>query len=131
MGTTPPAANMPSQFGVPVYSAPPTEGARVERVDTLPSISLETSGQAFAVYAVDDSMSPRVEMGEAVIVHPHRPVRDGQLAVLVRTDGTWAVRWCSKRGSDVLARSNHPEKTETVSLDEVRAMYQVVGIRMV
>jgi phage repressor protein C with HTH and peptisase S24 domain len=60
-------------------------GTRVGEVISPPS--LENVPDAYAVYVHGDSMEPRYFAGEVVWVHPHRPVRRGDFAVVQLSSG--------------------------------------------
>lgn len=91
---------------LPVYSA--AEGGNGGMVVTPEAIdwivrpgAVTNSKDAYAVYIVGDSMEPRIEHGEIVVVHPNRPVRQRDDIILVKhePDGTWLalckrlIRW--------------------------------------
>lgn len=70
---------------------------------------------AFAVYVIGDSMAPRIEHGEMVVVNPSKPVRRRDDVVFVRhlEDGNWAalvkrlVRWTAE---DWIVEQYNPAK---------------------
>lgn len=70
---------------------------------------------AFAVYVLGDSMEPRIEHGELVVVNPKKPVKRRDDVVLVREeqDGTWhalvkrIVRWTAETW---VVQQYNPEK---------------------
>jgi len=62
-----------------------------EAIDWIPRpAGVEHVKDAFAVYVVGDSMEPRIEQGEMVVVNPSRAVRRGDDVVFVREeDNQW------------------------------------------
>ena len=91
---------------LPVYGA--AEGGNGGMVVTPEAIdwivrpgAVANSKDAYAVYIVGDSMEPRIEHGEIVVVHPNRPVRQRDDIILVKhePDGSWLalckrlIRW--------------------------------------
>lgn len=62
-----------------------------EAIDWIPRpAGVEHVKDAFAVYVVGDSMEPRIEQGELVVVNPSRAVKRGDDVVFVREeDNQW------------------------------------------
>lgn len=64
--------------GAMVISSEPTD--YVKRPEPLFNVR-----GAFAVYVINDSMSPAFEHGDMILIHPSKPVRGGDDCLFVRT----------------------------------------------
>lgn len=84
---------------------------------------------AFGLYVSGDSMVDfGLSHGTIIFIHPHRRPHAGQFAVVVKNDGQAFVKRFSgiRNGAVKLAQSN-PPKEISIPLDDVKALYTVVG----
>ena len=87
---------------------------------------------AFAVYVIGDSMEPRYEQGDMILVHPSRPVQqnDDVLLAAQRDDGSMAalikrlVRWNTRIWS---VRQYNPKREYDLARAEWQLAYVVIG----
>lgn len=88
---------------------------------------------AFAIYLVGDSMSPRFEHGDLIIVHPGRPIVSGcdVLIELHAVDGE--VGHCMVKtylrkanGSYILRQYNPPRDDIAVPIKRVKYIYRIL-----
>ena len=101
--------SIPLEKKLPVYNA--AEGGPDGMLVTPEPVSWIVKPQsvanvtdAFAVYVYGESMYPRIEHGEMVVVNPQRPVQKDKDTIFVRVldDGTWLalvkrlLRWSDK-----------------------------------
>jgi phage repressor protein C with HTH and peptisase S24 domain len=107
---------------------------QVDQAESLPG--LEHVPDAYAVYVVGDSMSPRYDSGDRVYVNPAREPRKGDCVVAqIRSEGEPAgtigyIRQFvgNVEGQLVLAQLNPPE-TMTFDQAQVVAIHKIVGTR--
>ncbi|WP_057464330.1 XRE family transcriptional regulator [Pseudovibrio sp. POLY-S9] len=124
---------------LPVYgtTSGDTDGFILEQpLDTIPAPSqLMHVPEAYAVYVSGDTMSPRMEEGEAVFVNPRKPAKVGDYVVIQIRDEE-AVRCYVKRyegreaGYRLLAQLNPPEQIKFHESDVV-AMHRIVAVSYV
>jgi DNA-binding Xre family transcriptional regulator len=125
----PPAAPRADTTGVPVLATTPDQGGDTQpALDVISAFSLVAPGQVFALFAPDDAMAPRVHRGEPILVHRHRPARDGQLAVVSLGDGRVLVRRVRFEDDTLHTESLTPAGAEQFERGAVKAVYQVAGI---
>ena len=88
---------------------------------------------AFAFYVVGDSMWPRFQQGERLLVHPRRPPRPGQdvLLILNNEDGhefnALVKTLKSLDGDTAVLEQYNPRKELTFSRSQIDALYLIVG----
>lgn len=106
-----------------------------EVVDYTPRPAfLSGAAQAYAIYVVGESMSPRYEPGELLYIHPGKPVTVGcyvlvQLAPKADGDAPRAfLKRLSKRsGNRILLEQFNPAKTFAVQSEDVVSIHRIVG----
>ncbi len=102
-----------------------------EPVDYIPTPgNLADAKDAYAIYMVGDSMSPRYEPGEILHVNPHKPPRVGRFVVVYKAGGAVLVKQLVRLSpADVVLRSVNPDYPDPIVLDRaaVRAIHLVVG----
>ena len=84
---------------------------------------------AFAVYVVSDSMSPRYEPGDILFVHPSQPPSRGSFVVVELSDQEAYVKQLVAQTADAITlREYHPALREfSVPRARVKSVYRVVG----
>ncbi|MGY0779843.1 S24 family peptidase [Azospirillum argentinense] len=93
--------------------------------------SLKDVKDAYSMYMVGDSMSPRYEPGWLLYVHPHKPPKPGRAVVVEKTNDAVMVKvlrsW--KHGKIELISINTQEYPEPIIIDErnVRCVHVIVG----
>lgn len=96
---------------------------------------LEHVKDAFAFYVVGDSMSPRFEQGERLLVHPKRPPRPGRDVLVVFKNGAGAehnamVKRLVKLGPNKLSlKQFSPPKVFDVDMTRVSNVFTILGIQ--
>lgn len=105
-------------------------------IDTIPRpTNLVGAKGAYAVYINGSSMEPRFFAGEAVHIHPGKPVTIGAF-VLVQLkpahDGesprAVVKRLVKRSGSKIVLEQYNPPKTFDIKVAEVVSMHRVVGL---
>jgi phage repressor protein C with HTH and peptisase S24 domain len=105
----------------------------VERPATLTQVK-----DAYAIYAVNDSMRPKVKQGDMLKVHPHRPARRFDLVVVVLRDAAdteTGERRClvkdfiSRDSEKVVLRQYNPERDFDIPANEVESIHYVRDIQ--
>lgn len=119
---------------VPVYGADDGEAGRglisyksAVEYAVRPRV-LAGVANAFGVYMVGDSMSPRYEQGDVLWIHPGRPLIRGCGVVVVFADNTAMVKRfiAADRKMVEVEQLNPPQKTKLPRAD-VTGLYRVVG----
>jgi phage repressor protein C with HTH and peptisase S24 domain len=84
---------------------------------------------AFAVYVVNDSMSPRYEPGDILFMHPTQPPSRGSFVVVELSDQEAYVKQLVSQTAEALVlREFQPAPREfSVPRSRVKALYRVVG----
>lgn len=83
---------------------------------------------AYAVYAVGDSMSPRYEPGWLLHVNPFKPPRPGRdVVVYLQGDAVMIKQYIKETAERLILRQFNPEKTIEIELGRVRQMHLIVG----
>jgi phage repressor protein C with HTH and peptisase S24 domain len=105
----------------------PTEQRPVDWTYRPPQ--LRGVGDAFAVFAYDDSMHPMYKNGQTLWVHPHLPAKPGDGVLIVKMSDEALIKELVRRtATEVVLRQYRPREEEfTIPQDEVRALYRVVG----
>lgn len=121
----------------PVFgSAQGGKGAMVlttEPVDwTVRPSSLLKVRDGYGIIIVGESMSPKFENGDTVMVNPHRPPRSGDSCIFRRHDDDGSVLICIKElvreAHDLwYVRQYNPKKTFTLKKSEWQVCHSVVG----
>lgn len=90
--------------------------------------TLDAVENAYAVYHAGESMSPRYEAGETLIINPNRPVRSGCYVVIQFYDNTALVkRFVRQTASHLICEQLNPPQERQFLLSDVRAIHRVVG----
>lgn len=105
-------------------------------IDTIPRpANLAGARDAYAVYIAGNSMEPRFFEGEAVHIHPAKPVTIGsfvlvQLKPASEGESPRAVvkRLVKRSASKVVLEQYNPPKTFEIKASEVVSMHRVVGL---
>ncbi|WP_439815939.1 XRE family transcriptional regulator [Zavarzinia sp. CC-PAN008] len=86
-------------------------------------------GNAFAVYAVGDSMEPKFRAGDLLFLNPNLPpVRDAYVVVECTDTEAYVKQFVRHAGDGITLREFRPEEREfTLPLARVKAVYRVVG----
>jgi phage repressor protein C with HTH and peptisase S24 domain len=91
-------------------------------------MALQTARDAYAVYMVGDSMSPRYEPGWLLYVHPFKPPTRGRAVVVtLRNDIVLVKEWVSQDATTLTLRQLKPAEELRFPLAEVRDIHLVVG----
>lgn len=89
---------------------------------------LEGVEGAFAIYAVGDSMAPRYNEGDLLLIHPALPPRKGRSVVVVKISDEALikdfVRW---NETEIVLRQHNPPAEIVLPREQIRAVYRVVG----
>lgn len=96
--------------------------------------SLENCPNGYAVYVVGSSMEPRYYAGEAIYVHPGRPVTVGNF-VLVQlrpladgeAPGALIKRLVKKTGLKYVLEQFNPAETFDIPISDVVSIHKIVG----
>ena len=103
-------------------------------VDTIPTIpSLEGVPGAYAVYVSGDSMEPRYMAGEALYVHPNRPVRRGDYVVIQIRNAVgepplgFVKRYVTKTPTVLIVSQFNPAGEIEFPIASVVSVHRVVG----
>lgn len=92
--------------------------------------NLEGIKDAYAIYMVGDSMSPRYEPGWLLHVNPHKPPKPGRCVVVEKRNGAVMVKLlASRRGGVVELRSINSDYPDPILLQEgeIRHLHVIVG----
>lgn len=106
-------------------------GEVVEYARRPPAVA--TVRDAFAVYIFGESMAPRYEHGDLVVVHPGRPARPGDDVVVELAPGpddqagaAFVKRLVKQDEREVVVRQYNPEKTIRFSRGTVKAVHRIL-----
>lgn len=107
-------------------------------VESRPSPSaLATVKDAFGFYVIGDQMSPRVEPGDVVYIHPGKPVKPGDLVLILFRDdsndrftGPAVIRTLLTETSEYVRvlKLNPLEDKKRIPRGEIKAIYKVALI---
>lgn len=107
----------------------------VEPIDFAPCPpTLTRVRDAYALMVKGSSMEPRYFAGDLIFVHPHRPVRPGDHAVIqVRKDPsgqteTWIKRFRGETEKDVLTEQYNPPANMNFDRKYVAAVHRVLTV---
>jgi len=88
----------------------------------------------FAMYIVGDSMSPRYEHGDLVLVHPTRPARAGDDVLVILRDSAedgarhaMVKQLVRRDDSAIKLRQFNPREEFTLKLEKIGGVHQIVG----
>lgn len=122
---------------LPVYaSAEGGEGETIVTYEPVDYISrpsmLEHVRDAFAVYAVNDSMAPRFESGDLLLVNPSKPVRPGNdVLIVLSQDGIehsmLVKRLVRRTKKSVVVRQYNPDREFEIDANKVMQLMRIVG----
>ncbi|SDE45962.1 LexA family transcriptional regulator [Rhodospira trueperi] len=123
---------------LPIYSS--ARGGRTGMIVTFDPIEYVTRPEplrdvrgAFGMYVVGDSMAPAYRQGDMVLIHPHRPVNQGDDVLLVKEDGDGVNEAMVKAliamtDDEVRVRQyNPPRDLDPIPRAEVRNVMLIVG----
>jgi phage repressor protein C with HTH and peptisase S24 domain len=122
---------------LPIYAS--AEGGGGEMVITFDPIEyvkrpapLENVSDAFGFYCIGDSMSPRYEQGDLILVHPRKPVNRGDdvLVILIAEDNGHSAlvkRFERKTDETLFLKQLNPPKTIEISRKKVHEVNLIVG----
>lgn len=83
---------------------------------------------AFALYVIGDSMEPRYEHGEMVLVHPGRPVRRGNyVAVEFRNQSATVKRFLRLNDHFLELEQLNPPKTLRFPRSDIARVLRIIG----
>jgi phage repressor protein C with HTH and peptisase S24 domain len=103
------------------------EQGRVHELVERPSF-LSGSPDAFAVYAVGDSMEPRYYDGEILYINPAKRAAKGDFVVVELHDGDGLIkRLVDVSESGVTLEQLNPHDLINVPLSEIKDIYRIVG----
>jgi phage repressor protein C with HTH and peptisase S24 domain len=90
-------------------------------------------GNAFGVYVIGDSMSPRFDHGDLVFVHPGRPPRPGNDVIVEMhgehgAPGPCYIKRLVRRSADrvQLAQFNPPRDDIAIEASRIKAVYRIL-----
>jgi len=84
---------------------------------------------AYSVYMIGDSMTPRFRPGQLLHVNPYKPARPGTGVVVNKTNDTVLIKEFVRRSEDRLyLRQYNPAAELDYPLREIRDMHVVVGL---
>jgi SOS-response transcriptional repressor LexA len=108
-------------------------GGQVDRIRRPPG--LMANRDAFAIYVEGDSMEPRFEPGETVVVDPNRPVRPGDDIVLLlespepgRPPCAYIKRLVRRGAERILVRQYNPPREMEFPTAAVRKIFRVMRV---
>jgi phage repressor protein C with HTH and peptisase S24 domain len=84
---------------------------------------------AYSIYMIGDSMSPRYRQGQLLHVNPFKPPQTGAGVVVTKTNEAVLIKEFVRRGPATLyLRQYNPLADIEVPLIEVRDLHTVVGL---
>lgn len=93
---------------------------------------LRGARDAYALYVVGSSMEPRYRAGEVVFVHPHRPLRAGDICIVQTTDFEdgdlrgWIKEFVRFTDKGALTRQYNPPAEVEFRRAAIKAMHRVL-----
>lgn len=133
-----PAASQIRQLPVYGLAAGSLAGQTVMTVEPIEFApcppGLVTVRDAYALMVKGSSMEPRYYAGDLIFIHPHRPVRPGDHAVIqVRKDPageteTWIKRFRGETEKDVLTEQYNPPANMNFARKYVAAVHRVLTV---
>lgn len=139
-----PATVEPARYGqadLPVYAS--AQGGPDGMVIVMEPIEyirrpdfLDRVPDAFAFYVTGDSMEPRYEQGERLLIHPRRPARAGSdvLVILNTQDGAehaaMVKRLVSLSRDKVRLRQFNPPRDFDLSRSEISNIFKIMGTQV-
>lgn len=108
-------------------------GGQVDRIRRPPG--LMANRDAFAIYVEGDSMEPRFEPGETVVVDPNRPVRPGDDVVLLvespepgQPPKAYIKRLVRRGAERVLVKQYNPPREMEFPTAAVKKIFRVMRV---
>lgn len=91
---------------------------------------LRGARDAYALYVTGVSMEPKYATGDIIFVHPHRPMRSGDIAVIQTIEGgevqSWLKQYMRTTETEVLARQFNPPDDVKFDRSKVQAIHRVM-----
>lgn len=85
---------------------------------------------AFAVYAPDDSMSPRYNRGDLCYIAPAKPAKAGDDIFIELKNKTGTIRQLVRQSTKtVVVMAHNPKREQTISLSSVKRISHIEGVR--
>jgi len=85
-------------------------------------------GNAFAVYAVGDSMEPRFFAGELLYVNPNRPLSRGCFVAIEMQDGQGLVKqFLRQDDASITLHQFNPAQDLIIAKSQIKNLYRIVG----
>lgn len=111
------------------------EGVLVITIDLTPidmtyrPPQLRNVPDAFAVYAVGDSMAPMYYAGQTLWIHPHRePVAENGVLIVKTNDEAIIKQFVRRTDSAIVVREYRPlEREFEIPLSDIRRVYKIIG----
>lgn len=83
---------------------------------------------AFAVYAVGNSMEPRYFEGELLYINPNKPPARGDFVVVECVDGAgWVKRLVRITDTEYVFAQLNPPEERAIPAERIKAVYRIVG----
>ncbi|HEY4254602.1 MAG TPA: S24 family peptidase [Roseomonas sp.] len=108
-------------------------GGQVDRIRRPPGLA--ANRDAFAIYVEGDSMEPRFEPGEVVVVDPNRPVRPGDDVVLLlespepgRPPKAYIKRLVRRGAERILVKQYNPPREMEFPTAAVQKIFRVMRV---
>lgn len=108
-------------------------GGQVDRIRRPPGLT--ANRDAFAIYVEGDSMEPRFEPGETVVIDPNRPVRPGDDVVLLlespepgQPPQAYIKRLVRRGAERVLVRQYNPPRQMEFPTAAVKRIFRVMRV---
>ena len=134
----PEPATTPQKADLPVFAS--AQGGDDGMIITMEPIEyirrpdfLEHVRDAFAFYVVGESMEPRFEQGERLLVHPQRPARPGSDVLIVLTNGegpehfAMVKRLISVSRDVIRVRQHNPARDFDIDRKTISSMFRIMG----
>ena len=91
---------------------------------------LRGARDAYALYVTGVSMEPKYATGDIIFIHPHRPLRAGDIAVIQTIEGgevqSWLKQFVRQTESEVLAKQFNPPDDLKFDRSKVQAIHRVM-----
>jgi phage repressor protein C with HTH and peptisase S24 domain len=105
----------------------PTEASPVDWTYRPPQ--LRGVGDAFAIFAYDNSMHPMYKHGQTLWIHPHLPVKPGDGVLIVKRSDEALIKELVRRTATEITLKQYCPREEEFALPqaEIRTIYRIVG----
>jgi phage repressor protein C with HTH and peptisase S24 domain len=91
--------------------------------------SLRHVRDAYSIYMIGESMTPRFRPGQLLHVNPYKPAQAGAGVVVTKTDNAVLIKEFVRRGATVLyLRQYNPPMELEYPLAAIRDVHTVVGL---